>query len=188
MKAFIVNRGKKYMGRTLAHDAVDALRKARSFWGPGLYKVSPVIVQQAVVAATAPGLDLNVGDEVTLEARHRRGAWRADAHAAQDQEEEVMSWYDEMPPANSPAAIDKVFELAHIPLGMMEVVDSDVWKAWLAEARKHVRFGNATTDQASKRRALLKKLRATGGPVRQRPCGVCGLVGHNRRSCPEATR
>lgn len=100
-----------------------------------------------------------------------------------------MSWHDEMPSPNSEAMIDKLFELARIPLGMLEEEFSDEWEEWLTEARKHVRLGERQISKEKqdqkKRNRLLAQLRKVGGSATLRPCSFCGLTGHNKRTCPK---
>lgn len=67
MKAFVINRGKRYEGRVLAHDEADALKKAKDFWGPGKYKAAPVIVQKAMVVSAPAGDALVPGEELEIE-------------------------------------------------------------------------------------------------------------------------
>lgn len=75
-------------------------------------------------------------------------------------------WYDDRPPpSDRKAALRKVFELARIPLGMMDLEEAAEWARWL-DAVEH---GTPFVPDATK------------GPRR---CSACGTYGHKRTTCP----
>jgi hypothetical protein len=96
-------------------------------------------------------------------------------------------WWENRPKAG-PAIIEKLFELASIPFGMMDVEDAEDWKEWLERVRPLVvlRPGGGPIKSAQRARALAV-LRATGGAPTARHCGVCGITGHNGRTRPNRT-
>lgn len=98
-------------------------------------------------------------------------------------------WFHDQPKPTSPAALDKVIEMASVATGMLEAEEADDWREWLRLVHVQLRGGLDATDKAKviKMGAVLRKISNLTDEFRgARGCGVCGKTGHNRQTCPLA--
>jgi hypothetical protein len=58
-----------------------------------------------------------------------------------------MSWYDDRPAPSRPEALEKVFELARIPFGMMVPENATDWIEWLNKVRIFVTHSRRTESR-----------------------------------------
>lgn len=94
------------------------------------------------------------------------------------------AWFHDRPAPTSRAALDKVFEMASIATGMMELEESNEWREWLVQARR----GLDVEDPAKLRAAvttLQRVARLVDDYRGRRACTTCGKQGHDKRNCPQ---
>jgi hypothetical protein len=103
-----------------------------------------------------------------------------------------QQWYEHRPePKNLAACIEKIFELAAVPFGMMPLEESEEWSQWLAQVKE--KFHGAIPPGTEKEKfraatvALRKIARLTHDYRTTIGCSICGRQNHNKKTCPEKT-
>jgi hypothetical protein len=113
-----------------------------------------------------------------------------------------MSVFEDRPSPSTPAAVDKVFELARDLTGSLMPEERNDWIVWIAKVRESLRMRGwydtchrcsvadvlvqPTFVPVSRGSSELTELllcahcRGVQAPMR---CSVCGGVGHNRTTC-----